>query len=105
MVAWRNAAGTAAASNWQTGNSNQIAFSRNSAAFIALNREQSSSWTATLATGLPSGTYCNVANADDANADDTTRCSQTVVVGSSGSATVTVRALSAVAFHINAKRA
>ena len=45
-------------SPFQTGSANQIAFSRNSAAFVAFNRDEYSSWTTTLSMGLPAGTYC-----------------------------------------------
>jgi len=100
MVAWTNKAGSAPVANWQQGNTNQIAFSRNGAAFIALNRG-SSVWSATLKTGLPQGTYCNIIG--DVNADNTASC-PTVVVDSNGNAAVSVPALKAVAMHIGAKK-
>ncbi|CAM9096789.1 unnamed protein product [Ectocarpus fasciculatus] len=101
MVNWRNAAGTSSVENWQTGNSNQIAFSRGGKAFIALNRG-SDDWSATLQTSLSEGTYCNVVA--DADADNVKTCSDTVDVDSSGMASVRVSGLSAVAIHANAKK-
>lgn len=100
MVAWRNAAGTADIANWQEGTANQIAFSRNGKAFIALNRG-TSAWTTTLQTGLPAGSYCNVVA--DVNADNTATCAA-VLVAANGLASVQVPALKAVALHANAKK-
>lgn len=97
MVGWRNAAGTSEISNWQNGNTNQIAFSRGGKAFIAMNRG-SSSWSATLTSGLPSGTYCNIIVSDD-----TASC-PTVTVDGSGKVSVSVPAVSAVAIHVNKKK-
>jgi len=100
MVAWRNTAGTADIANWQEGNANQIAFSRNGKAFIALNRG-SSSWTVTLQTGLPQGTYCNIIGSIN---DDNVATCPTVTVGADGRASVVVPALNAVAMHTGANK-
>jgi alpha-amylase len=101
MVNWRNAAGSSPVENWQNGNNgNQIAFSRGGKAFIAFNRG-TSVWTATLYTGLPQGTYCNIIG--DVNDDNVDTC-PTVVVDSSGKATINVPAVKAVAIHVNAKK-
>lgn len=100
MVNWSNAAGISAIDNWQSGNSNQIAFSRGGKAFIAMNRG-SSEWSVTLQTGLPSGTYCNIIG--DVDADNVSTC-LTVTVDSSGKASVRVPGLKAVALHVNAKK-
>lgn len=97
MVAWRNTAGSSAVQNWQTGNANQIAFSRGGVAFIAFNRG-SSNWDTTLTTGLPAGTYCNIIVSDDTNS-----C-PTVTVGSDGRASVSVPGVNAVAIHVNKKK-
>jgi alpha-amylase len=106
MVAWRNAAGTSDIANWAQGTANQIAFSRNGKAFIMFNRDSHNAWNVgTLKTGLPAGTYCNVLNAADANADQPSSCSQTVIVDGSGNVSnVQVPALSAVAIHTGAKK-
>lgn len=97
MVGWRNAAGTSDISLWQNGDANQIAFSRGGKAFIAMNRG-SNTWDATLATGLPAGSYCNIIVSDN-----TANC-PTVTVDSSGNAKVSVPSVSAVAIHINKKK-
>jgi alpha-amylase len=105
MVAWRNLADKSDIANWATGTANQIAFSRNGKAWIALNRDPNSAWvTGTLKTGLPAGTYCNVLAANDANADQPGSCKSTVTVDGGGNvAGVQVPALSGVALHTNAK--
>jgi len=100
MAHWANSAGTAGIENWQNGNANQIAFSRGGKAFIAMNRG-SSTWTATLYTGLPAGTYCNIIG--DTNADNTATCA-TITVDSTGKATVSVKGLYAVAIHTGNKK-
>lgn len=102
MVEWSNQAGTAGVSNWQTGNDDQFAFSRNSKSFIALNRG-SSNWEVTLDTGLPSGEYCNVISWDE-DADNGSKCKETVVVDNNGLASLNVPSINAVAFHMGAKK-
>eukprot|EP01034_Spumella_vulgaris_P021837 gene21837-27908_t len=101
MVNWRNAAGSAAVANWHNGNGNQIAFSRGAKSFIAMNRGSSAWSTGSIATGLPAGTYCNIIG--DVNADKSSSCTG-VTVDSSGKVSLSVPALSAVAFHVNAKK-
>lgn len=98
--------GTADIANWATGTANQIAFSRNSAAYILFNRDSHNTWTTgTLHTSLPAGTYCNVALAGDSNADQPSSCKGTVTVDGSGNVSgVQVAPLSAVAIHIHAKK-
>ena len=59
MVGWHSAAGTAPVANWWTDGDNVIAFSRGSAAWVAINAE-SAPVTETFSTGLPVGTYCDV---------------------------------------------
>ena len=65
---------------------------------MAINRDSHSAWSATLQTGLPAGTYCNVIVSDDVSS-----CA-TVSVGSDGKAQVTVPSMSAVAMHIHKKK-
>lgn len=100
MANWRLAAAQSSVSNWQVGDGNQIAFSRGGGAFIAMNRG-SSVWNATLQTGLPPGSYCNVIGSIDS--DDPSTC-PLVVVDSAGHATVSVPPLKAVAMHSLAKK-
>lgn len=110
MVAWRNAAGTSAITDWTNGdNANEIAFGRGGAAFIALNRASSSSWYVnSITTGLPAGEYCNILDPTGMGlgiADDSAKCTATVTVDSSGKAGgFSVPALGGVALHINAAK-
>lgn len=87
MVAWHNAVGTANVANWQSSQSNVIGFGRGSSGFVAINNS-GGAYTGSFTTGLANGTYCNVITA----------CATSVTV-SGGSATLTVPAKSAVAFH------
>uniref|UniRef100_A0A3B4DIW4 Alpha-amylase n=1 Tax=Pygocentrus nattereri TaxID=42514 RepID=A0A3B4DIW4_PYGNA len=59
MVIFRNVANGEPLSNWWDNGSNQIAFGRGSRGFIVINNDDRS-LDATLNTGLPGGTYCDV---------------------------------------------
>eukprot|EP00451_Oxyrrhis_marina_P053518 CAMPEP_0204506544 /NCGR_PEP_ID=MMETSP0471-20130131/109304_1 /ASSEMBLY_ACC=CAM_ASM_000602 /TAXON_ID=2969 /ORGANISM="Oxyrrhis marina" /LENGTH=522 /DNA_ID=CAMNT_0051511549 /DNA_START=42 /DNA_END=1610 /DNA_ORIENTATION=+ len=98
MVAWRKTAGDNAMKNFVKDGCNHIGFSRGSA-FVALNRDGSGSWQTTVQTGMPAGTYCDVAQSDDPSS-----CPK-VTVDSSGQASITVPGLKAVAFHAGVKAA
>ncbi|MFJ8488029.1 carbohydrate-binding module family 20 domain-containing protein [Streptomyces sp. NPDC094038] len=87
MVAWHNAAGSAAVSNWQTMSSNVIGFGRSGAGFFALNNGSSSA-TYTFTTGMADGTYSDVVDGGT-----------TKVTVSGGSASITIPAKGAVAFY------
>ncbi|MGW2884264.1 carbohydrate-binding module family 20 domain-containing protein [Streptomyces griseoruber] len=87
MVAWHNATGTAAVSNWQTKSSSVIGFGRGGAGFFALNNGSSSA-TYTFTTGMADGTYRNVIDGG----------ASTVTVAG-GSASLTVPAKGAIAFY------
>jgi alpha-amylase len=99
MVALRNTAAGAAVTNWWSNGSNQIAFGRGSAAFVAFNRSDSA-LTRTFQTSLPAGTYCDVMNAD---VSGTTCTGTTYDVNNSGQVTATVPANGALGLHINAR--
>jgi alpha-amylase len=99
MVGLRNAAAGAAVTNWWTNGSNQIAFGRGSAAYVAFNRS-GSALTRTFQTSLPAGTYCDVM-AGDLSGGACTGAAYTV--NSSGQVTATVAANAALALHINAR--
>mmetsp|Transcript_32666 Transcript_32666/g.78520 ORF Transcript_32666/g.78520 Transcript_32666/m.78520 type:complete len:464 (+) Transcript_32666:41-1432(+) len=98
MVAWRKTAGDSAMKNFVKDGCNHIGFSRGSA-YVALNRDGSGSWQTTVQTGMPAGTYCDVAQSDDPSS-----CPK-VTVDSSGQASITVSGLKAVAFHTGVKAA
>lgn len=60
MVGFRNEVGSASPmTNWVSPSSQQIAFGRGSAGFVAINNADST-WTATFTTSLPAGSYCDV---------------------------------------------
>lgn len=98
MVGWHNAVAGTSVRNWWSDGSNAIAFSRGSAGFVAINNE-GSSFTRTLQTGLPAGTYCDVVNGVFSNGSCT---GPVVTVDGSGNATIAVPAHGAVAFDVAA---
>lgn len=61
MVKFRNVVQGTVVQNWWDNNSNQIAFSRGNRGFIAFNGQYQVDLSATLQTGLPAGTYCDIA--------------------------------------------
>ncbi|XP_072163688.1 alpha-amylase A-like [Diadema setosum] len=63
MACFRNAAKGLPVQNWYDNGRNQIAFSRGSRAFFALNNEPHV-LSRTLQTGLPAGVYCDVITGD-----------------------------------------
>jgi len=96
MVKWRTVAESAAVANWQTLGPDQIAFSRGGAAFIALNRGDARLFSH-VATGLPSGSYCNVIVSDDVDS-----CPM-IAVDTDGHATFQVNSFGVVAVHVAAR--
>ncbi|XP_061183195.1 alpha-amylase 2-like [Saccostrea echinata] len=60
MVKFREAVKGTTVHNWWTNNANQIAFSRGSKGFVAINAETSHNLDAYLQTGLRGGMYCDV---------------------------------------------
>jgi alpha-amylase len=98
MVGWHNAAGTAPVANWWSDGSNAIAFSRGSAAWVAINAENAPV-TEDFSTGLPAGTYCDVISGAAAAGGCT---GGTVTVNAAGQATVTVPATGAVGIDVDA---
>ncbi len=100
MVAFRNYTSSAfTVNNWWTNGYNQIAFSRGSLGFVAINRE-GGTLSRTFQTGLAAGTYCDIIHGDFNNGS----CSgPTVTVNSSGQATLSIGSMDAVALHVGAK--
>jgi alpha-amylase len=99
MVGWHNAvAGTSEGNTWTDG-SNQVAFSRGSAGFVAIDRE-GGTLSRTFATGLPAGTYCDVIHGTVSGG---TCSGPTVTVDGAGNASVTVNPMDAVAIDIASK--
>lgn len=111
MVAFRRAAaGTpfstcGRASGQIADDPNQVAFCRDGAGFLALNRAVAAV-TATLPTRLAAGQYCDVARDEfvAATSSRAATCSgPPVTVSASGAAVITVPASGAVALHVRAK--
>jgi alpha-amylase len=94
LVGFHNTVAGTAVTNWWSNGSNQIAFGRGSAGYVAFNR--GSALTRTFQSSLPAGSYCNVAASDN--------CTGTpIAVNSSGQFTATVPANGMLALHINAR--
>lgn len=89
MVGFNRAVQGTTVGNWYDNGNNVIAFSRGAKGWVAINNE-GGSLTRTFSTGLPAGTYANVAGGGS------------VTVGAGGSASVTVPARGAVAIHTGA---
>lgn len=103
MIGFRNAAYGTAVSNWWDNGDNQIAFSRGNRAFIAFNGQYGVNLSQSLQTGLPAGTYCDVATgAKVGNA-----CTGgAVVVAASGIASISLSATATqgfLAIHVDAR--
>ncbi|AUG76232.1 alpha-amylase [Kitasatospora sp. MMS16-BH015] len=96
MVGWHNAAKGQAVANWWDNGTNAIAFSRGSAAWVALNNG-TTAVTSTFTTGLTAGTYCDIIHGDRTTAGTCT--GPTVTVDPTGQATVTVNPGDAVALY------
>merc|ERR1712232_324446 len=97
MVAWRRSAAENDISSFQKLGGDTIAFCRGNAACVALNRQESATWTVTLKFTIPEGTYCDVIQSDD-----TYSCPKVDVAGD-GSVTLHVPPLGAVALHTGRK--
>jgi len=94
MVGWHNYVGRAPLANWYDDGVNLIAFSRGDKGWIAINNHDDAQ-RATFQTGLAAGTYCDITRGDYSNGSCTGR---TVTVRSDGTATVSIRGKSSVAF-------
>ena len=107
MVGFRAATSGEGVANFASGTKNQIAFSRGARGFIAINNDSAAWNSVSLATGLPAGTYCNVAHGL-LNAAKTGCTSDSVVVPANGVVTLSLAGVTgsivpAVALHINQK--
>jgi alpha-amylase len=91
MVAFRSATAGQPMANVQSARANTLAFSRGNVGFVALNND-SAAWQATLNTGLPAGTYCNIVHGLKA-AGGSSCASDSVTVDASGQAMVDVGAV------------
>jgi alpha-amylase len=91
MVAFRNATAGQPMANVYTAKASALAFSRGKVGFVALNNG-SSVWQATLPTGLPPGTYCNIVHGLRA-AGGAACGADSVTVDASGDVTLDIPAL------------
>lgn len=89
MVQWRAAVGDAEVTRFQSPQSNVIGFARGEG-FLAINNSDAAA-TASFATGLPDGTYCDLLSG----------CASEITV-TGGQATLSLPAKSALAFHATA---
>jgi alpha-amylase len=105
MVLFRKVTVGAPVENVWTNGQNQLAFSRGSQGFVAINHE-SSRLTQALPTGLPKGSYCDVLSGDfePAANGEPARCGGAVVnVDGSTVASLDLPAETALALHARAK--
>lgn len=99
MVAWRKSAGTTGVTNFQKPGPDTIALCRGKVACVAMNRQESATWTVTLKFALPAGIYCDVFQSDDPAS-----CPK-VEVARDGTVSLRVPPLGAVALHVGKKAA
>jgi alpha-amylase len=103
MIKFRNDVGTGWVLNWWDNGSNQIAFSRGNRGFIVFNGQYGVDLRQALQTGLPSGTYCDIATGSKAG----NLCTgASVVVGADGIANIFLSASvpeGFLAIHANSK--
>lgn len=91
MVRFRSVSAGAPVAQFNSGlNGNAIAFGRQGKAFVAINRDPSQTWTATLPTTLGGGNYNDVISTNN----------QTVMVSGDGKVSINLPPMSAMAFHI-----
>jgi len=99
MVAFRKYVAGTDESHWWDDGANAIAFSRGALGFVAINRE-TTAVTATVATGLPPGTYCDLLTGGQSGSS----CAGTaVVVDSTGSIQLDLQPNTAIALDGAAK--
>ncbi|KLO18298.1 glycoside hydrolase [Schizopora paradoxa] len=99
MVGFRNEVGAASMTNWVSASSQQIAFGRGSAGFVAINNADST-WTTTFETSMPEGSYCDVVSGSSVAGI----CSgYSFTVSSDGTSNVVVPARTAIAIHTGAQ--
>ena len=95
MVAFRRAVAGTDVNRWWDNGANAIAFSRGSVGFVAISRE-SAPVTATVLTGLPPGTYCDLLTGGRSGG----ACAGTAVtVAADGTVALSLPANTAIAIH------
>lgn len=99
MVGFRNVTSGEGIANWWDNGNNRLAFGRGDKGFIAINNE-GNAMNETLQTGLPAGTYCNIAAGDFANDSCT---GPTITVNKDGTARFEIGETQVAAMHIGAR--
>ncbi|KAJ7212586.1 glycoside hydrolase [Mycena pura] len=94
MTGFRNQVGAVPMQDWVAPTTQQIAFGRGSAGFVAINNAESA-WRATFATSLADGAYCDVISGTSAAGV----CTGTGFTVTGGTFTATVPACGAIAIH------
>lgn len=99
MIAFRKIVAGTDVNHWWDNGANAIAFSRGAKGFVAINNE-SAAVTATVATGLAAGTYCDVLSGGRTG----TTCAGTpVVVDAAGNVQLILASKTAVAIHTGSR--
>jgi alpha-amylase len=99
MVGFRRAVAGTGIERWWDDGTNAVAFSRGDKGFVAINRE-ATTLTATLATGLAAGTYCDVLTGGRVG---TTCAGTSISVSTTGTVQLTLAANSAIAIHVGTR--
>jgi len=100
MIGFRRVVAGTTYNHWWDDGANAIAFSRGDKGFVAINREDTTI-AATIATGMPSGTYCDLLSGSLPGG----ACTGTVVVvDSTGSVQVNLAPLTAIAIDAATKQ-
>ena len=100
MVAFRKVVAGTDVNHWWDDGGNAIAFARGDKGFVAISREDTAV-TATVATGLPAGTYCDVLGGGLAGS----ACAgAAVVVDSAGTVQLHLEANAALAINVATRR-
>jgi len=99
MVGFRRFVAGTDVNHWWSNGANALAFSRGSKGFVAISRE-SSAVSATIATGLAAGTYCDLLTGGRVGG----ACAGTsVVIAADGSVQLSLAANTAIAIHTGTK--
>ncbi|KAJ7093290.1 glycoside hydrolase family 13 protein [Mycena belliarum] len=94
MVGFRNEVGGAGITGWVSPQADRVAFGRGTLGFVAINNADAA-WSATFATALPAGAYCDVISGAGVGG----KCTGTGFTVTGGVFNATVPACGAIAIH------